>query len=151
MCKFLVAQNGSSAVLGMQDIDKLGLISVNYDTMHRQVAEVDSIDNSQSPSQTEGSKCEQFKGEKQEEEAQSTQDADNTPKPPIVSTPMVTGNNNNELITDLIADKRHNSSIGFLAELLSNHSLVSDAERKDDTMTKTHKLIVIASILFQSH
>ena len=76
---FFVAQNGSPAVLGMQVIDKLGLISVNYNIMHRQVADDDSIDNSKSPSQTEGSKCEQFKGEKQEEEAQSTQDADNTP------------------------------------------------------------------------
>ena len=81
------------------------------------------------------------KGEKQEE-AQSTQDADNTPKPPIVSNPMVmdNNNNNNDLITDLIADTRNNGSIDFLAELLSNHSLLSDAERKDDTMTKIHKL-----------
>ena len=48
----------------MQDIDKLGLISVNYNTMHSQVAEDDSIDNSESPSQTEGGTCEQFKCEK---------------------------------------------------------------------------------------
>ena len=53
---FFVAQNGSPAVLDMQDIDKLGLISVNYNIMHRQVAEDDSIDNSESPSQTEGGK-----------------------------------------------------------------------------------------------
>ena len=64
ICKFIVAQNGSPAVLGMQDIDKLALISINYDTMHSQVTEDDSIDNSKSPSQTEGSKCEQFRGEK---------------------------------------------------------------------------------------
>ena len=112
-CKFFVAQNGSPAVLGMQDIDKLGLISVNYNTMHRQVAEDDSIDNSEN--QTDGSKCEQFKGEKQEEEVQSTQDADNTPKPPVVLNPMVTGinNNDNDLIADLIADTRNNVSIDF--------------------------------------
>ena len=102
------------------------------------MAEDDSLDNSKSPSQTEGDKCEHFKGEKQEEEAQNTQDADNTPEPPIVSNPMVMGinNNNNDLITDLIADIRNNVSIDFLAELLSNHILVSDAERKDDMMTK---------------
>ena len=93
ICKFVVVQNGSPAVLG---IDKLGLISVNYNTMPRQVAEDDSIDNSKSPSQIEGSKCEQLKGKKQEEEAQSTQDADNTPEPPIVTNPTVTGNNNND-------------------------------------------------------
>ena len=55
-------QNGSPAVLGMQDIDKLGLISINYDTMQGQVAEDDNTGNSESPSQTEGDKCEQFKG-----------------------------------------------------------------------------------------
>ena len=69
----------------MQDIVKLGLISIHYDTTHRQVADDDSIDNSESPSQTEGGICEQFKGEKQEAETQSTQDADNTPKPPTVT------------------------------------------------------------------
>ena len=33
ICKFVVAQNCSPAVLGIQDIAKLGLISINYDTM----------------------------------------------------------------------------------------------------------------------
>ena len=57
-CKFFVAQNGSPAVLDMQDIVGLGLMSINYDTTHRKVTEDDSIDNSDSPSQTEGSKFE---------------------------------------------------------------------------------------------
>ena len=54
---------------------------------------------------------------------------------------MVTGNNNNnnDLIKDLIADTRNNGSIDFLSELLNNHSLVSDAERKNDTMAKNPK------------
>ena len=149
---FFVVQTGSPAVLGMHNIDKLGLISVNHNTMDRKVAEDDSIDNSKSPSQTEGGKCEQFRGEEQEE-VQSTQDADNTPKPPIITNPMVMGNisNNNDLITNLIADTRNDGSIDFLGKMLSNLSLVSDAERKDDMMTKPHKLIVIVSILFQSH
>ena len=139
---FFVAQNGSPAVLGRQDIDKLGLISINCDTTHRQVAEDDSIDNSESTSQTEGGKCEQFKDENQAGEAQSTQDADNTPKPPIVTNPMVMGNNdnNNDLITDLIADIRDNGSIDFLSELLNNHSLVTDAERKNNMMTKNTQI-----------
>ena len=50
---FFIAQNGSPAVLGMPDIDRLDLISLNYDTTHRLVAEDDSIDNSDSPIQTE--------------------------------------------------------------------------------------------------
>ena len=54
ICKFFVMHNGSPAVLGMQDIDKLGLISINYNTEHRQVAEEDSRDNSESPRQTGG-------------------------------------------------------------------------------------------------
>ena len=132
ICKSFAVQNGSPAVLGMQDIDMLGLISINYDTTHRQVAEDGNIDNSKSPSQTEGNKSEQFKGKKQEEEEQSTQDAGNTPEPPIVTNPMVLGNNNNnnDLLTDLSAATRNNGSINFLSELLSNHSLVSDAEKK---------------------
>ena len=48
ICKFFVVHIGSPAVLGMQDIDKLGLISINYDTMHGQVVEDDNIDNSES-------------------------------------------------------------------------------------------------------
>ena len=135
ICKFFVAHNGSPAVLGMQDIDKLGLISINYNTKHRKVADEDHIDNSKSPSETEGGKHEQVKGEKQKEEAQSTQDADNALKPPIVINPMVMGisNNNNDSVTELITDTRDNGRIDFLAELLSSHSLVSDVESKDDT------------------
>ena len=51
---------------------------------------------------------------------------------------MVKGNNNNNnnLITDLIADTRNNGNIDFLSELLKNHSLASDAERKNDRMIK---------------
>ena len=105
------------------------------------MAEEESIDNSESPSQTEGGKHEQVKGEKQEEEAQNTQDADNAPKPPIVSSPMVMGisNNNNDSITKLITDTRDNGRTDFLAELLSSHSLVSDAESKEDTTIENAK------------
>ena len=52
-----------------------------------------------------GGKCEQFKGEKQEAETQSTQDAENTPKPPIVTNPTVMHNNKDN--NDLIADTRN--------------------------------------------
>ena len=71
MCTFFVVHNGSLAVLGMQDIDKLGLLSINCRSKHGQVAEKDNKDNGESPSQTEGGKCEQFKGEKQEAETQT--------------------------------------------------------------------------------
>ena len=117
----------------MQEIARLALISINYDTTHRQVAEDDSIDNSESSSQTESGKFEQFKGKTQEAETQSTHSADNTPWPPSVANPMVMGNNNNN--NDLIADTRDNGSIDFLSELLSNHGLVSDEEKKNGMMT----------------
>ena len=108
----------------MQEIDKLGLISINYTTKHRQVAKEDSRDNSESPRQTEGSMCEQFKGMKQEAETQNTQDTDNT-------NPMVMSNNNKELL----ADKKDNNSIDILSELLNNQSLIPGAEIEDDAMT----------------
>ena len=119
-----VVHNGRPAVLGMQDIDKLRLILINYSTKHRQVAKEDRRDSSKSPRQTEGSKCEQLKGMKQEAETQNTQDTDNT-------NPMVTGNNNKELI----ADKRDIDSTYFHSELLNNQSLISRAEIEDDMMT----------------
>ena len=61
-------QDVSPAVLGMPDIDKLSLISVNSETTNRQVAKDDIIDNRvcESPIQTKGGKCEQFEGEKQD-------------------------------------------------------------------------------------
>ena len=66
---------------------------------------------------------------------QSKQNADNTLEPPIVTNPMVKGNNNN----DLIADTRDNGGINFLSELLSNQSFVSDEERKDEMTTENTK------------
>ena len=81
----------------MPDIDKLGLISLNHDTTHSHVLADDSIDNRESPIQTEGGKCEQLKGKNQEAETQSKQNADNTSELPIVTNPTVTGKNNNDL------------------------------------------------------
>ena len=80
ICKIFVVQDGSPAVLGMQDIDKLSLISFNCETTHRQVVTDDIIDNRVCKSliQIESGKCEQFEGEKQDEEPQSQQNTDNT-------------------------------------------------------------------------
>ena len=89
----------------IQNIDKLGLISINFSTKHRQVSEEDSRDSrdkSESPRQTEGSKCELFKGEKEEAGTENTQDTNNT-------NPMVMGNNNKELI----AETKDNDCIDF--------------------------------------
>ena len=48
ICKFLVMHNGSMAVLGMQDIDRLGMLSINLNSDNRQVAEEDNKDNCES-------------------------------------------------------------------------------------------------------
>ena len=93
MCKFFIAHNGSLAVLGMHDIDKLGLLSINHNSKNRQVAEEDNKDNCENPGQTRGVKHEQFKGEEQEAETQNTQDAN-------YANPMVMGNNNKESVAD---------------------------------------------------
>ena len=58
MCKFLVVHNVSLAVLSMQDIDKLGLLSINHNSKNRQVAEEDNKDNCENPRQTTGDKHE---------------------------------------------------------------------------------------------
>ena len=91
---FLLAHNGSPAVLGMQDIDKLGLLSINHESKNRQVAEEKNKDNCKSPRQTKDDKDEQLKGEEQETGVQNTQDANNYP--------TVLGNNNKELIASLL-------------------------------------------------
>ena len=108
-------QDGSPVVLGMPDIDKLSLILFDCTTINRQVAtdNIRDISVSGSPIQTEGGKCKQFEGKKQDAEPQSQQDVDNTTEPPIVTNPMVMGNNNN----DLVAETINNGSISFLSEL----------------------------------
>ena len=112
----------------MPDNDKLGLISLNCDTTHRQAAADESINNSKSQIQTEGRECEQCKGEKQEAETQSKQNANKTPELPIVTNRTVMGNNDND--SQLIADAGDNDSISFISELLINQSFISDEERK---------------------
>ena len=130
--KFFVVQDGSPAVLGMSDIDKLSLISFNCETIGRQVALDDIIDNSKRNSQcnraiqTEGGKCKQFESEKQDAEAQSQHNTYNTAKPTIVTNPMVMGNNNNK--NDSFAETINYDSDGFLSELIINENkrFVSD-------------------------
>ena len=134
MCKFFVAHNGSPTVLGMQDIDKIGLLSINYNSKNRQMAEKDNKNNCKSPRQTEGSKLEQFEGEEHTAEEQNTQDAN-------YINPMVLGNNNKESITE------DNSGSDSFSEVLISKILIADTETKDD-MTTTDIQINCNSIDF---
>ena len=59
LCKFFVAQNGSMALLGMWDIDRLGMLSINLNSKNRQVvmAEEDNKDNCENQRQTKSDMC----------------------------------------------------------------------------------------------
>ena len=89
-------------MLGISDRDNLGILTINGETIDRQVVSDDITDNSKRHGQCkrtiqiEGGKCEQFESEKQDAEAQSQQNADNTAEPTICTNPTVTGNNNNK-------------------------------------------------------
>ena len=65
-------KHGSTAVLGMWDIDRLGMLSINLNS-ERQMAitEEDKKDNCESQRQTKSDKCEQLKGKLQETETQN--------------------------------------------------------------------------------
>ena len=109
----LFSKNGSTAVLGMWDIDRLGMLSINLKS-RRQVA-VAEEDNCESQRQTNSDKCEQLKGKLQYTESQNKQDAN-------VANSTVMGNNNKE-------------SIASFSEVLISPNLIADAERKDDMTT----------------
>ena len=113
---FFVAQTGSTAVLGIWDIDRLGMLSINLNSKIRQVtmAEEDNKNNCESLRQTKSDKWEQLKGKLQGTETQNTWDADGNP--------MVMGNNNKESITSF-------------SEVLISQNLIANAERKDDVTT----------------
>ena len=107
ICKFFVVQNGSMAVLGMQDIDRLGSLSINLKS-RRQVA-VAEENNYESQRQTNSDKSEQLKDKLQETETQNKQDARD-------ANPTVMGNNSKK-------------SIASFSEVLISQNIIADAER----------------------
>ena len=124
MCKLFVAHNGSLPVLGIQDINKPGLLSINHNSKNRQMVEEDYKDNCKSPRQTECNNCEQFKGEKQEAATQNTQEAK-------YLNATVMGKNNKDSIVEIT----ENNSVDYFSEALNNQNLIADLETKDDMAT----------------
>ena len=55
-------------MLCMQDIDRLGMLSISLNSKNRQVAEEDNKDNCESQRQMKSDKWEQLKGKEQETE-----------------------------------------------------------------------------------
>ena len=121
-------------MLGKPDIDRLSLLSFNCETTYRQVEVHDSAENSahESPIQIESGKSKQFESEKQDAEAQSQHNVDNTAKPTTVTNPTVTGNNSNE--NSFSAETINKDSNNFISELKinENQSFVSDQLRGND-------------------
>ena len=97
-------------MLGIQDIDRLGMLSINHKSKIRQVKGRNE-DKGISSRQTKGNRCEQLKGGEQETEIPNTQHANYNP--------MVMGNNNNE-------------SIASLSEVLINQNSIAGTDTKDD-------------------
>ena len=124
MCKFFVAHSGNLPVLGMQDIDKLGLLSINHNSKNRHMVEEGDKDNCESSRQIECNNHEQFKGKKQEAATQNTQEAK-------YLNPMAMDKSSK----DSIAETKDNNSIQSFSEVLINQNLIADAETKDDTAT----------------
>ena len=105
-------------MLGLQDIDRLGMLSINLNSKNRQEVEESNEDKEKRPRQTKGNRHEQLKGREQETETQSKQDAKD-------ANPMVMGNNNNE-------------SIDPLSEVLINQNSIAGTETKDDATIDLH-------------
>ena len=136
-CKFFCSQDGSSAVLGMPDIDNLVVLAINCEEIGRHLTSDKNTDNSKGNClckkviQTEGRKFESYKNKRQDAEAQSQHNADNITKSSIVTNPTVIGNNSNEnSFSEKTINKYSNS---FFSELIinENKSFASDQFRKD--------------------
>ena len=99
---FCIRESVPELVLGMSDIDNLGVLTINCETISRQVASHKNTDNSKGNCQcerviqTEGGKYESYENKRQDTEVQSQHNADNTAKSGIVTHPTVMDNNSNE-------------------------------------------------------
>ena len=140
-----VVQGGSPAVLGMPEIETLGVLTINYDTIGRQAASDDNANNWKrncqcvSAVQTEGGKFECHENKRQDTEEQSEHNTDNTAELSIVTNPQVIGNNSNG--NSFFSEIINKDGDSFLSELTinENQSFVSDQLRKDDTVASNTK------------
>ena len=117
---------GSPAELGMPDIDNLGALTVNSETIDRQVASDENTDNCKRNCQhkraiqTEGGKFQSYENKRQDAEAQCKHNADNAAKSSIVSNPTVIGKNSNE--NSFSSENINKDSNCFFSELIINEN-----------------------------
>ena len=101
VCKFFIVPRGGRAMLGMSNIETLGVLTINQDTTGRQLASDDNTDKiktsgqSKKAVQTESRETESCKNKMQDANVQKQCNANNIAKPSVDTNPMVMGNNNN--------------------------------------------------------
>ena len=106
----------------MADIDNLGVLTINCDTIARQVASDENTDSSkvncqhERAIQREGGKFEIYENKRQDAEVQSQHNAENTAQSSIVTNPMVMGNNSNE--NSFSEETINKDSKSFLSDLI---------------------------------
>ena len=75
-CKFFAVQGGNQVLLGMPDIDNLGVLTINCETIGRQVVSADNTDSERNCQcknaiQIEGRKFESYENKRQDAKAQA--------------------------------------------------------------------------------
>ena len=86
----------------MPDIDNLGLLTIKYETVGRQLPAEDNTNNRKRNCQCnrvvhiQVGMSESCTNRRQDAETQSQHNADNTTEPSVFTNPMVIGNNNTE-------------------------------------------------------
>ena len=114
---FFVVLRGSPALLGMPDIDNLGILTINHETIDRHLGSGNNEDNRKrncqykGAVQTEGGIPESCTNKRQDAERQNQCNADNTAKPSFITNPMVTGKNKNE--KSFLSDSTKILSVSF--------------------------------------
>ena len=130
--KFFVVPGSGPSLLGMPDIDNLGVLTMNYETIARQLT-LDNADNRKSNCQfertvqTEGRMPESCTNKRQDAETQNQHNAVNNAKPSIFNNSMVISNDNNE--NSFLSEPINKDSKCFLSELII---LGSEQIREDD-------------------
>ena len=178
--KCFVVPGSGTALLGTADIDTLGILTINRETIGRQLTPGDNPDkwqrncqseraeggklesctnnrqdvDAQKAVQPESGRLESCKNKRQDTDIQKQCSADNKPKSSVMASPMVMGkitNDNNFLSEQINSDNK-----SFFLELIinGNQSFLSEQFREDElelnVEQKHRKTMKIVKALFQS-
>ena len=107
LCQFFIVPGSSPALLGMPEIETLGILAINYEHSRQDVdikIKCNAVEMAESCS-----------SRRQDVDAQKQYNADNTAKPDVVPNAIVTGSNNNKN-QSFFSDPLINDYLGFLSE-----------------------------------